>query len=99
MTRNEPKWAKYITEDTIDDERLQSLISVIGFEATKKLMIHFAGSEIFIPKTCTQKYKHQYILDNYDGTKVSRMKLVLECDITESYIYKIINKYKDKKCI
>lgn len=96
MDKREPEWAKYITEESIDDERLQTLISIIGFEATKKLMIFYAGNIIDIPKLCNQKYKHKYIMDNYNGTKASRIKLVLECGITEGYLYKIVKKYKDK---
>ena len=38
MYQNEPEWAKYITEESIEDYGLLDLISIIGFEATKKLM-------------------------------------------------------------
>lgn len=73
---------------------LLDFITLIGFEATKKIMLKYAGVPILIPKSATSKYKHQYILDNYDGTKKSRMKLALECNITERYVYKIIKQYK-----
>lgn len=99
MENKEPAWAKYITQDSIDNPELLYLIPIIGFEATKKLMLHCAGTPIFIPKTIHMKYKHQYILDNYDGTKMSRIKMVLDCNTTESYLYKIIKKYKDKKAL
>lgn len=99
MNNKEPKWMKYITEDSIEDFELRDLIELIGFEATKKLMLKHAGVPILIPKSATSKYKHQYILDNYDGTKKSRMKLALECDITEGYVYKIIKKYKNNNAL
>lgn len=99
MNDKEPKWMKYITEDSIEDFELRDLIELIGFEATKKLMLKHAGVPILIPKSATSKYKHQYILDNYDGTKKSRMKLALECDITEGYVYKIIKKYKNNNAL
>lgn len=99
MNDKEPKWMKYITEDSIEDFELRDLIDLIGFEATKKLMLKHAGVPILIPKSATSKYKHQYILDNYDGTKKSRMKLALECDITEGYVYKIIKKYKNNNAL
>lgn len=99
MKDKEPKWMKYITEDSIEDFELRDLIDLIGFEATKKLMLKHAGVPILIPKSATSKYKHQYILDNYDGTKKSRMKLALECDITEGYVYKIIKKYKNNNAL
>jgi len=99
MNYSEPEWAKYITEESIDNEELQTLISLIGFEATKKIMLHYAGRDFFIPKTVLMKYKHQYILDNYDKTKRSRLKLVRACGITEGYIFKIIKKYNGKNAL
>ncbi len=45
------------------------------------------------------KYKHQYVLDNYDGSKYSRMRTALDCNITENYIYKIMKTYKDKSAM
>lgn len=96
MYDKEPKWAKYITEDSIDDYGLLDLVNIIGLEATKKLMIHYAGNSIRIPKSANTKYKHQYVLDNYDGTKISRMRTAIECQITENYIFKIMKMYKDK---
>lgn len=97
MKEKESGWVKYITEESIDDYELLDLIGLIGFDATKKLMLNYAGVPILIPKSATSKYKHQYILDNYDGTKKSRMKLALECNITEGYVYKIIKQYKKDK--
>ncbi len=38
----EPVWAKYITEDNLPTEDLQYLCSIIGLEATKKLMLKAA---------------------------------------------------------
>jgi len=97
MINEEPKWAEYITEESIENPDLKLIMSVIGFEATKKLMIHLPGMPIQIPKAVLSKYKTQYIIDNYNGTKYSRMKLVTECNITESYLYKIIEKNKKNK--
>ena len=92
----EPEWAKYITVESIDDPGLLYLMTHVDFEAIKKLIIYYAGDPVAIPKRCNMKYKHQYILDTYDGTKRSRVKIVRECNITEGYIYKVIKKYKKK---
>ena len=56
MNDKEPKWMKYITEDSIEDFELRDLIDLIGFEATKKLMLKHAGVPILIPKSATSKY-------------------------------------------
>ncbi len=99
MGNKEPAWAKYITEETIDNEDIKALIELIGFTAVKKLMIHYAGIPIVIPKLCLTKYKHQYILDNCDGSKHSKIALAKECNITEGYIYKLMKKYKNRKIL
>ena len=44
----EPVWAKYITEDNLPTEDLQYLCSIIGLEATKKLMLKAAGEKFSI---------------------------------------------------
>lgn len=99
MENKEPEWAKYITEDSIENEDIKALIELIGFDAVKKLMIHYAGIPIVIPKRCLTKYKHQYVLDTNNGSKRSKIKIVHECKITESYIYKLTKKYNKRKAL
>ena len=52
MVRNckteEPVWAKYITEENLPTDDLKFLCSIIGLEATKKLMFN-ARAKIFNP--------------------------------------------------
>lgn len=86
----EPAWAKYITEDNLPTEDLQYLCSIIGLEATKKLMFKAAGEKFSIHAHCNQPYKRQYILDNYDASRSNIMELVIACDTTQRYIYKVI---------
>ena len=89
----EPVWAKYITEDNLPTEDLQILCSIIGFEATKKLMLNAPGSKFSIHAHCNQKYKKQYIIDNYNGTKRNMVDLVLSCKTTERFVYKVIKEH------
>lgn len=93
----EPAWAKYITEDNLPTEDLQYLCSIIGLEATKKLMFKAAGEKFSIHAHCNQPYKRQYIIDNYiDATSVNR--LALECQTTTRFVYKAIEEHvKGKK--
>ena len=68
MVRNsetEPVWSKYITEDNLPTEDLKYLCSIIGLEATKKLMFNSAGEKFSIHAHCNQQYKKQYIIENY----------------------------------
>lgn len=86
----EPAWAKYITEDNLPTEDLQYLCSIIGLEATKKLMLKAAGEKFSIHAYCNQPYKRQYIIDNFDGTKQSINNLTLECKTTTRFVYKVL---------
>lgn len=96
----EPVWTKYITEDNLPTEDLQYLCSIIGLEATKKLMFKAAGEKFSIHAHCNQPYKRQYIIDNFDGTKQSINNLTLECKTTTRFVYKVLEertKYKRDK--
>lgn len=94
----EPAWAKYITEDNLPTEDLQYLCSIIGLEATKKLMFKAAGEKFSIHAHCNQLYKRQYIIDNFDGTKQCINKLALECKTTTRFVYKVLEeRTEDKK--
>ena len=93
----EPVWAKYITEDNLPTEDLQFLCSIIGLEATKKLMIHAVGEKFSISKYCNQEYKKQYIIDNYTATRRNIIELVKACDTTQRYVYKVIKEHVEGK--
>jgi hypothetical protein len=86
----EPVWAKYITEDNLPTEDLQYLCSIIGLEATKKLMFNAAGEKFSIHAHCNQPYKRQYIIDNFDGTRKSMIDIVKACKTTQRFVYKVL---------
>lgn len=93
---DEPAWEKYITEDNLPTEDLQFLCSIIGLEATKKLMFKAAGEKFSIHAHCNQSYKRQYIIDNYiDTTSVN--KLAKECETTTRFVYKVVKEYVEGK--
>ncbi len=93
----EPAWAKYITEDNLPTEDLQYLCSIIGLEATKKLMLKATGEKFSIHAHCNQPYKRQYIIDNFDGTKQSINNLTLECKTTTRFVYKVLEERTEGK--
>jgi len=94
---DEPAWAKYITEDNLPTEDLQYLCSIIGLEATKKLMFKAAGQKFSIHAHCNQPYKKQYIIDHFDGTRKSIIELVRACNTTQRYVYKVIKEHIEGK--
>jgi hypothetical protein len=92
-----PVWAKYITEDNLPTEDLQYLCSIIGLEATKKLMFNAAGEKFSIHAHCNQPYKRQYIIDNFDGTRKSMIDTVKACKTTQRFVYKVIKEHVEGK--
>lgn len=86
----EPVWAKYITEENLPTEDLKYLCSIIGLEATKKLMFNATGEKFSIHAHCNQPYKRQYILDNYDASRRNIIDLTIACKTSQRFVYKVI---------
>ena len=95
-SETEPVWSKYITEDNLPTEDLKYLCSIIGLEATKKLMFNAAGEKFSIHAHCNQQYKKEYIIDNYLHAR-SVNRLAVACDTTTRYVYKVIKEFVERK--
>lgn len=93
----EPAWAKYITEENLPTEDLQYLCSIIGLEATKKLMFNATGEKFSIHAHCNQQYKKQYIIDHFDGTRMSMLETIRACKTNQRYVYKVIKEHVEGK--
>ncbi len=78
-------------------EDLQYICSIIGLEATKKLMFKAAGEKFSIHAHCNQPYKRQYVIDNFDGTRTSMLETVRSCKTNQRYVYKVIKEYVEGK--
>ena len=83
-------WIKNITMDNLPNEDLNIVATIIGLDATIKLMCELPGILISVPKNATLPAKIAYIMEVYDGTKKSRLKLAKECDLSENYIYRVV---------
>lgn len=99
LKTEEPVWVKYITEDNLPTDDLKYLCSIIGIEATKKLMINAAGEKFSIHAHCNQSYKRQYIIDNYNATRKNIIELAMSCDTTDRFVYKVIEEHVKNKNI
>lgn len=97
IDNSEPVWAKYITEDNLPTEDLQVLCSIIGFKATKKLMLEAKGVSFKIHANCHQPYKKQYIIDNYKATKKSLNEMILKCRVSSRYVYDVMKEHIEGK--
>ena len=60
-------------------------------------MLNYAGCKFSIHTHCNQKYKKQYIIDNYDGTHNSVNKIAKLCDTNTRNVYKVIKEQVDGK--
>lgn len=87
-------WINNLTADVLPNEDLKIVAELIGLDVAIKMMDEIPGLIINIPKNGFRKARESYIAKNYDGGKKSRIKLALECEVTEGYIRKIGRKYK-----
>jgi Mor family transcriptional regulator len=86
-------WIKYITIDNLPNEDMKIIASVIGLEATIKIMSEFSGVTFAVPKKAMLAAKIKYIKEVYDGSKTSRSLLAKQCDMSENYILKLYKKH------
>ena len=86
--QNKP-WIDKITSENLPNEDLKTIAFLLGLDAAVKLMCELPGVNLSIPKNATLPAKILYIMEKYDGTKKSRLKLSKECDLSEGYIYRI----------
>ena len=89
--QNKP-WIDKITSENLPNEDLKTIAFLLGLDAAIKLMCEVPGVNLSIPKNATLPAKILYIMEKYDGTKKSRLKLSKECDLSEGYIYRIARK-------
>lgn len=87
---NKKPWKKYITLESLPNEDLKLLATLFGIDVAIVLMEEYPGTTIIIPQKATHKYKVQYVLDHYDGTKKTRLQLSRLCGFSENLIYKIV---------
>jgi Mor family transcriptional regulator len=89
-------WTKYITKADLPNVELKLVADIIGMETTINLMEELAGTFINFPKTALNKCRNQFICEEYDGSKESRMALAKKFGVTERYIIKVASYYRKK---
>lgn len=93
MTFTPPPWYSYIDLEKVANDDVKLLASIIGDDLTKRIICEFPkGTTFVIPQNCIISAKRKYIKDNYDGSKYSRRKLALECDVSENYIFRTVRR-------
>lgn len=90
-------WMKNLTPDNMPNDELKLVAEFLGIDTTLELMDALSGCVINIPKYGFRKAREAFIIRNYDGTKMSRLKLSIECGVTESYIRELAKKHRIKE--
>ena len=86
-----PPWVELITMETLPNDDLKFLASIVGLPPIIYPMCEYAGSTYTVPKNATMRARKEYVRKHYDGSKSSRLYLCRVCNFTENDIYKIIS--------
>ena len=90
-------WMDNISADDMPNDDLKFIAEKAGIRSALALIFCSPGLTVSIPKNAFKTVKEQYIIHNYDGTKYSINKLAIECDLTQRFVYKVIEKHLKKK--
>ena len=86
-----PPWTELITMETLPNDDLKFLASLVGLPPIIYLMCYYQGSTYTVPKNATLRARREYVKKHYDGSKSSRLYLCRVCNFSENDIYKIIS--------
>jgi len=90
-----------LTEFEINDlnSEQKDLVDIIGLEAFNKLVFHYGGSQIYIPKTDTieRQRRNAKICNEYRHGKALKF-LANKYNLTETQIRTILSDVYVKKC-
>ena len=76
------------TEENLPED-LQTVSSIIGIEATKKLMRSLKGCSIYFPARVDFRYMQTYIINNYTGK--NRRDIQKHLGIEKTTFYTILH--------
>ena len=84
-----PPWTELITMETLPNDDLKFLASIVGLPPIIYLMCNYQGSTYTVPKNATLRARREYVKKHYNGSKSSRLYLCRVCSFSENDIYKI----------
>lgn len=89
-------WLKDITIEDMPSDETKFLAEFCGVETAINLIENLKGVTINIPQDGFRRLKDKYILEHYDGSRSSILRLSMQCDVTDKYIYKLLKKNRNK---
>lgn len=90
------KWMENITIDDLPNDDLKFIAQEAGLKQALMMIFLFSGVAVSIPTNPFSKLKENYIVNHYDGSRMSINKLATECGITQRHIYRILKKRLQK---
>ncbi len=87
------KWMESVTADDMPNDDLKFIAKNAGLKAAMTLILLLPGLCVNIPKNALRRLKEKYIIKEYDGTRFTLNRLVVECSLSQRHIYKIIKKH------
>lgn len=85
-------WMENITIEDLPNDDLKFVAQCAGIKAALMLIFCLPGLILNIPKNALKKLKERYILKEYDGTKMTLNRLVVECDLSQRQVEALIRK-------
>lgn len=90
------KWMDNVTPNDMPNEDLKYVAEKAGLKQALLLIFLLPGLTLNIPKNALKKLKERHIINEYDGTRYTLNRLAVECDLSQRYVYKLINKHLKK---
>jgi Mor family transcriptional regulator len=78
-----------------ENDVFEELQGIIGTEAAKRLVDHYSGSSLYIPKRICIKLRHKKIKEEF-GQGAGYKELALRYGLTERYVRRIVHKRRPK---
>lgn len=86
-------WLVGVTAEDMPNDDLKFIAESVGIEAALALILCAPGLTVTIPKNPLKALKDKYIIANYNGSKYSINELAIQCEVTQRYIYNLINQH------
>lgn len=87
------EWMINATAEDLPNDDLKFVADAAGMKTALIMVLLLPGTHLNIPKNALRLVKERYIINKYDGTRFSINKLAVECDLSQRYVYKIIEKH------
>lgn len=85
-------WMENISIEDMPNDDLKFVAQCAGIKAALTLIFCLPGLIVNIPKNALKKLKERYILKEYDGTKMTLNRLVVECELSQRHVEAVIRK-------